>query len=97
MKRNWAEDSKTIIKQVASIFDFPKDHHFNVKYFNANRIFCFFLKISIYCEGTRFTEEKHKASIEFAKSKGLPQLKHHLLPRVKGFSLLMQSGKNKSI
>lgn len=42
----------------------------------------------MFCEGTRFTAEKHAKSIEYAKLKGLPELKHHLLPRTKGFCLL---------
>ncbi|XP_050419796.1 1-acyl-sn-glycerol-3-phosphate acyltransferase delta-like [Adelges cooleyi] len=41
----------------------------------------------LYSEGTRFTEEKKEASQTFARSRGLPELKHHLLPRTKGFSL----------
>ncbi|XP_050537687.1 1-acyl-sn-glycerol-3-phosphate acyltransferase delta-like [Daktulosphaira vitifoliae] len=41
----------------------------------------------LYAEGTRFTPEKHEASMKFARSKGFPELKHHLLPRTKGFSL----------
>lgn len=40
----------------------------------------------LYCEGTRFTETKHHISMEVAESKGLPKLKHHLLPRTKGFT-----------
>ncbi|XP_043278505.1 1-acyl-sn-glycerol-3-phosphate acyltransferase gamma-like [Venturia canescens] len=40
----------------------------------------------LYAEGTRFTAEKHEASQEFAKKKGLPLLKHHLTPRTKGFT-----------
>ncbi|CAB0019411.1 unnamed protein product [Nesidiocoris tenuis] len=39
----------------------------------------------LFAEGTRFTPDKHKASLSFAKEKGLPQLKHHLTPRTKGF------------
>lgn len=39
----------------------------------------------LYPEGTRFTKEKHKASLEFAKQNNLPELKHHLVPRTKGF------------
>lgn len=39
-----------------------------------------------FCEGTRFTPEKHKASMEFAKARDLPQLKHHLCPRTSGFN-----------
>ncbi|CAB1338472.1 unnamed protein product [Coregonus sp. 'balchen'] len=42
----------------------------------------------LHCEGTRFTEEKHQVSMEVAEKKGLPKLKHHLLPRTKGFWLL---------
>lgn len=41
-------------------------------------------------EGTRFTEEKHKASVEFAKKRGIPVLKHHLIPRTKGFTTSLQ-------
>jgi 1-acyl-sn-glycerol-3-phosphate acyltransferase len=42
--------------------------------------------ILLFPEGTRFNAEKHAASREFAASRGLPQLQHHLLPRTKGFS-----------
>lgn len=41
----------------------------------------------LYAEGTRFTKEKQEASVKFARSKGLPELKEHLLPRTKGFSV----------
>jgi len=41
----------------------------------------------IFCEGTRFTEEKHKKSVEFALKKGMKPLKHHLMPRTKGFTI----------
>jgi len=40
----------------------------------------------IFPEGTRMSKEKHAASQEFAVSRGLPELKHHLVPRTKGFS-----------
>ncbi|XP_014676006.1 PREDICTED: 1-acyl-sn-glycerol-3-phosphate acyltransferase gamma-like [Priapulus caudatus] len=49
----------------------------------------------LFCEGTRFTEAKHKASLEFARSRGLPELKYHLLPRTKGFVLSVQGFKGK--
>lgn len=39
----------------------------------------------LFAEGTRFTEDKHEASLIFAKDKGLPLLKRHLTPRTKGF------------
>ncbi|XP_039293293.1 1-acyl-sn-glycerol-3-phosphate acyltransferase gamma [Nilaparvata lugens] len=40
----------------------------------------------LFAEGTRFTEEKHAASLEFARKKGLPELRQHLTPRTKGFT-----------
>jgi lysophosphatidic acid acyltransferase/lysophosphatidylinositol acyltransferase len=48
------------------------------------------------CEGTRFTEKKRLASMKIAREKGLPELKHHLLPRTKGFTLLLQGAENQS-
>ncbi|KAI5090013.1 1-acyl-sn-glycerol-3-phosphate acyltransferase gamma, partial [Silurus meridionalis] len=44
----------------------------------------------LYCEGTRFTEQKHQISMQVAESKGLPKLKYHLLPRTKGFTTTLQ-------
>lgn len=37
-------------------------------------------------EGTRFTEKKHEASVKFAQDRGMAVLKHHLIPRTKGFT-----------
>ncbi|XP_051507421.1 1-acyl-sn-glycerol-3-phosphate acyltransferase delta-like isoform X1 [Myxocyprinus asiaticus] len=45
----------------------------------------------LHCEGTRFTEKKHKISMEVAEKKGLPKLKYHLLPRTKGFCVTVQN------
>jgi len=42
----------------------------------------------VFPEGTRFNQEKHKKSLEFAESRGLPRLNHHLIPRTKGFTLI---------
>lgn len=48
-----------------------------------------------FLEGTRFTEEKHRASLEYAEKNNIPlRLKHHVLPRVRGFHLLVQRIKN---
>jgi len=44
----------------------------------------------LFPEGTRFTKEKHKASMEFASRAGLPFLEHHLTPRTKGFTFIME-------
>lgn len=38
-------------------------------------------------EGTRYSKEKHKVSNKFAVERNLEPLKHHLIPRGKGFSL----------
>nr|XP_039259904.1 1-acyl-sn-glycerol-3-phosphate acyltransferase delta-like isoform X1 [Styela clava] len=44
----------------------------------------------IFCEGTRYTEKKFKLSMEIAEKKGLKPLKHHLLPRTRGFRMMTQ-------
>merc|ERR1712183_100282 len=48
----------------------------------------------VFCEGTRFTREKHEASVEFARKNNYSVLKHHLLPRTKGFHVLSQGMKS---
>ena len=47
-------------------------------------------QLCLFAEGTRFTPEKHEVSKEFARSRGLPVLKHHLIPRTKGFNFIMK-------
>ncbi|XP_073836517.1 1-acyl-sn-glycerol-3-phosphate acyltransferase delta-like [Musca autumnalis] len=42
-------------------------------------------------EGTRFTEKKHEASVKFAQERGMVVLKHHLIPRTKGFTASLES------
>jgi lysophosphatidic acid acyltransferase/lysophosphatidylinositol acyltransferase len=56
----------------------------NLKDYPINMLLCLF------AEGTRFTKEKHRLSMDFARSRGYPVLKHHLFPRTKGFCLLMK-------
>ncbi|TMW49230.1 hypothetical protein DOY81_005685 [Sarcophaga bullata] len=41
-------------------------------------------------EGTRFTPKKHEASVKFAEERGMPVLKHHLIPRTKGFTASLE-------
>lgn len=48
----------------------------------------------IFCEGTRFTKEKHESSMEFAKKNDYQPLRHHLLPRTKGFHILSNGMKD---
>lgn len=80
LKRVWETDQKVLVKDLASILDYPKD---------------LFYTMTIFCEGTRFNKEKHEASMEVAKKKGLPILKHHLLPRTRGFYLIASQLKGK--
>lgn len=42
--------------------------------------------LGIFAEGTRFTEEKHKLSVEFARSRDMEPFKYHLVPRARGFN-----------
>ncbi|XP_030850732.1 1-acyl-sn-glycerol-3-phosphate acyltransferase gamma [Strongylocentrotus purpuratus] len=51
----------------------------------------------IFCEGTRYTEEKYRLSQAFARERGLPELKHHLIPRTKGFGLCVQAFRGKNV
>jgi len=44
--------------------------------------------LAVFCEGTRFTEQKHLVSMRYAVKKNLKPLKHHLLPRTRGFTML---------
>jgi lysophosphatidic acid acyltransferase / lysophosphatidylinositol acyltransferase len=46
-------------------------------------------------EGTRFTQQKHAASVKFARDRGLAVLNHHLIPRTKGFIASLQVLKKK--
>lgn len=48
-------------------------------------------------EGTRFTEQKHEASVKFAQDRGMPVLKYHLIPRTKGFTASLPSLRNKCV
>lgn len=47
-------------------------------------------------EGTRFSREKHEISMEFAKKNNLPMLKHHLIPRARGFLSVVPTLKENS-
>ena len=45
----------------------------------------------LYPEGTRMSPEKLEASQKFAEQRNLPILKHHLIPRLKGFVHIMKN------
>lgn len=51
--------------------------------------------ILAFFEGTRLTKSKYEASVKFAEEKNLPiRLKHHLIPRTRGFNCMIQRLKN---
>ena len=54
-------------------------------------VLCHAVQMLLFAEGTRFTPAKHKASMEFARKRGLPELKRHLIPRTRGFIQCVQS------
>lgn len=53
--------------------------------------FPFAVHLVIFPEGTRFTREKHRASLEYCREKGLAcTLRHHLRPRAKGLAMTLK-------
>lgn len=80
LKRDWTKDKKRIHDGVKELVSFPDGYWFT---------------LLLFPEGTRFTPEKHEASLEVSRKKGYPELKHHLLPRTKGFAYSMQEMKGK--
>ncbi len=48
------------------------------------------------CEGTRYTETKRLESMKYAREKNLPELKYHILPRTRGFTMVMRGANGKS-
>ncbi|XP_050390824.1 1-acyl-sn-glycerol-3-phosphate acyltransferase gamma [Patella vulgata] len=80
LKRNWESDKKTIENDLKKLTDYPDGY---------------WVTCLLFPEGTRFTEDKHKASLEVSRSRGYPDMKHHLLPRPKGFILSIQNMKGK--
>lgn len=59
---------------------------------------CFFIvyqQLLLNAEGTRFTKEKHEACNVFCRERGIPELKHHLIPRAKGFQASLKALKAK--
>lgn len=44
---------------------------------------------SIYAEGTRFTPDKYKESVEFSRSRNVEPLRYHLWPKSRGFTFAL--------
>lgn len=81
IRRIWDSDRQTLVKDMRKIImNYPKNSYFN------------FL---LFCEGTRFTERKREHSMKIAREKRLPLLKHHILPRTKGFTMLLQGAEDR--
>ncbi|XP_035696829.1 1-acyl-sn-glycerol-3-phosphate acyltransferase delta-like [Branchiostoma floridae] len=72
---------------------YEKDRGLIVKQLEELQTYPGIFWLLFYCEGTRFTAERYQTSMEVARSKGLPELKHHLLPRTKGFTLCARVGR----
>ncbi|KAI2809916.1 1-acyl-sn-glycerol-3-phosphate acyltransferase gamma [Blomia tropicalis] len=69
LRRNWKQDSKNIGPSLDRLMTYP-----------------FPVLMFLLPEGTRYTKEKYEASLKFAKENNLDiNLKHHLIPRIKGF------------
>ncbi|CAF1153068.1 unnamed protein product, partial [Adineta ricciae] len=82
LRREWNSDKSVLERDMQRLVnDFPSNYNFTL-----------FLS----CEGTRYTNEKRLESMKVAREKGLPELQHHILPRTKGFALLMK-GLHKNI
>lgn len=68
--------------------NFAKDEIAIRKISEVYKNYPFPIQVCIFCEGTRFTQAKYQEGVQYAKDRGLPVLKHHLVPRTKGFSVL---------
>ncbi len=96
VRRVWESDRETLVNDLRNtLANYPRNHFFNVKIFYFSKMNIFF-QLMLSCEGTRFTEKKRLISMKIAREKGLPELKHHILPRTKGFTLLLQGAENRS-
>ena len=48
------------------------------------------LQVAIFCEGTRYSQDKYLQGVEYAKTAGLTPLKYHLVPRTKEYKVHAQ-------
>ncbi|XP_072037184.1 uncharacterized protein [Amphiura filiformis] len=77
--------------------DFTKDRESLIKGFQSYGEYPLKCVTLLFCEGTRFTQAKHEKSIEFARKQGIEPLKHHLLPRTKGFTMCIDGFKGNGV
>lgn len=99
LERSFDKDKIIIDRQVNEIFDYPDPCwvSMNLKIICCHFCNCmfFFVQLLLNAEGTRFTPEKHEACNVFCRERGIPELKHHLIPRAKGFQASLQALKAK--
>uniref|UniRef100_A0A1I8H886 PlsC domain-containing protein n=1 Tax=Macrostomum lignano TaxID=282301 RepID=A0A1I8H886_9PLAT len=81
LSRNLDHDRRVLEYHSKEMISYPKEHPVSVLFFP---------------EGTRFTEAKLAACNEVAAAKGLSPMRHLLLPRTRGFILLLQSLKGRA-
>ena len=104
LNRSWQRDETNIRKGLKAFADYPYPVQVRNDDLNLNSLTplspplslspSLLLQVCIFCEGTRFTDEKFKESVEYAKRNGIQPLRHHLLPRTKGYAILADSLRN---
>lgn len=96
LKRDWAKDEKRLKAACKNLADYPINMlvRYPTKKIPRPSLPPSLQQLCLYAEGTRFTEEKHKLSMEYSRKNGLPVLKHHLFPRTKGFCFLVKNMEN---
>ena len=81
LRRNWKDDSETIGPGIEKIMKYP-----------------FSTTLLMLPEGTRYTKEKYEAGKAYIKEKNLDvNLKHHLLPRIKGVEKALRTYQEKCL
>ncbi|CAF3968300.1 unnamed protein product [Adineta steineri] len=81
LRRVWENDKKVLEHDIQQLLNGYPDHYY----------FTFLMA----CEGTRFTESKRIESMKYAREKNLPELKYHILPRTRGFTMIMHGAQGK--
>lgn len=104
LERSFDKDKEIIERQVGEILDYPDPvwvsevYSSSTEFFVCDHFVSFYLlrcQLLLGAEGTRFTEKKRDASVQFARERGIPELKHHLIPRTKGFTASLKPLKAK--
>lgn len=65
--------------------DWDRDQYILAKSLDNLMVYEQFINLLLFAEGTRFTKAKYEAGVRFAEERNLHVLKHHLIPRTRGF------------